>query len=130
MNSSWLVLFMVAAIFVSMILLAVVCLDCRTNGPPVSISQGNASDEYMPSTNFRVIHPYQQSIDMNSIHPSSNLLSPFSPSTDPGTQRRHRSFTPTETGEILIFSLLLFPQLCALYRNVGLTCYFFLTYRK
>ncbi|XP_020501337.2 uncharacterized protein [Labrus bergylta] len=96
MNSSWLFLIMAAAIFVSMVLLAFVCLDCRINGPPVSISQGNASDEYMPSTNFRVIHPYQPSIDTNSIHPSSNLLSPFSPSTDPGTQRRHRSFTPTD----------------------------------
>uniref|UniRef100_UPI0037E8C345 linker for activation of T-cells family member 1 n=1 Tax=Semicossyphus pulcher TaxID=241346 RepID=UPI0037E8C345 len=97
MGSSWLVLVMVAAIFVSMVLLAVVCLDCRVKGPPVSISQANASDEYISSTNFRVIHSSQPNMDLNSIHSPSNLLSPFSSSSDPGTQRRHRPVTPSET---------------------------------
>ncbi|XP_033501487.1 uncharacterized protein LOC117268862 isoform X2 [Epinephelus lanceolatus] len=99
MTASWLIWFLVSAIFVSMVLLAVVCLNCRNKGPLVSIRQVNASEEYMPSTEFRIIHPFaaQPSTDLNSIHLSSNLLSPFSPLADPGTQRRHRSFTPTET---------------------------------
>ncbi|XP_034567569.1 uncharacterized protein LOC117832513 [Notolabrus celidotus] len=92
MGSSWLVLIMVAAIFISMVLLAVVCLDCRMKGPPVSISQAAASDEYMPSTNFRVIHPSQPSIGHI---PPSNWLSPSSSLV--GTQGRQPSFTATET---------------------------------
>ncbi|XP_041813843.1 uncharacterized protein LOC121621438 isoform X1 [Chelmon rostratus] len=94
MAVSWLLLVMAGAVFVSMVLLAVVCLHCRNKGPLVYIRQANPSEE---STEFRVIHPSQPTIDRNSIHPSSNQLSPFSLSADPGTQRRHRSFTPTET---------------------------------
>ncbi|XP_040013562.1 uncharacterized protein LOC120806409 isoform X3 [Xiphias gladius] len=55
----------------------------------------------MQSTEFRVIHPLQPAGDLNSIRSAPHLLSPHrvvSPSADPGTQRRHRSFTPTETG--------------------------------
>ncbi|XP_076608413.1 uncharacterized protein LOC143333919 [Chaetodon auriga] len=91
MAVSWLLVVMAAAVFASMVVLVVACLHCRNKGPLVHIRQANASEE---STEFRVIHPSQPTIDRNSIHPSSNLLSPFS---DPGTQRRHRSFTPTET---------------------------------
>ncbi|XP_059204485.1 linker for activation of T-cells family member 1-like [Centropristis striata] len=93
MAVSWLIWVLAAAIFVSTVLLAVVCLQCRSRGPLVSIRQGNSSEDYMPSDHFRVIHPSMP----NSIHLPSNLLSPFSPSTDPGTQHRHRSVTPTET---------------------------------
>ncbi|KAK9534485.1 hypothetical protein VZT92_006927 [Zoarces viviparus] len=93
----WLLWVMPAAVFVSMILLAVVCLKCRNNGPLVSIRQANASEDYMPSTQFRVIHPSQPNTGLNSVHLSTNLLSPYLPSADPGAQRRQRSFTPTET---------------------------------
>ncbi|XP_073350527.1 uncharacterized protein [Pagrus major] len=88
MAVTWLLIVMAAAIFVSMVLLAVVCLRCRNDGPLVSIRQ--TSEE---STGFIVIHPAQPTINRNSIHPSSNLLSPFSASVDAGTQRKHRSFT-------------------------------------
>ncbi|XP_044037483.1 uncharacterized protein LOC122869026 [Siniperca chuatsi] len=93
MDASWLLWVLAAAVLVSMVLLAVVCLHCMNKGPLASIRQ--ASEDYLPSTEFRVIHPSQPTNDQNSIHPSSNLLSPFSLSA--GTQRRHRSVTPTET---------------------------------
>ncbi|XP_035852453.1 uncharacterized protein LOC116060861 isoform X2 [Sander lucioperca] len=90
MATSWLIWVMVVAIFVSMVLLAVVCLRCRNKGPLVSIRQ--TSEDYIPSTQFRVIHPSQTNTDL-----SSNLLSPFSSSAHLGTQRRFPSVTPTET---------------------------------
>ncbi|XP_010790495.1 linker for activation of T-cells family member 1 isoform X1 [Notothenia coriiceps] len=95
MSVSWFVWVLSAAVLVSVVLLALVCLHCRNRGPLVSIRQANVSEEYMPSTEFRVIHPFaaQQNSDVNSIH----LLSPFLPLSDPGTQRRQRSYTPTET---------------------------------
>ncbi|XP_039679638.1 uncharacterized protein LOC120573839 isoform X2 [Perca fluviatilis] len=95
MAASWLIWVLAVAIFVSMVLLAVVCLHCRNKGPLVSIRQ--ASEDYMPSNQFRVIHPSHTNTDLSSIHPSSNLLSPFSSSAHPGTQRRFPSITPTET---------------------------------
>ncbi|XP_040013554.1 uncharacterized protein LOC120806409 isoform X2 [Xiphias gladius] len=101
MDPSWFFLVLSAAVFVSIVLLAVVCLDCWNKGALVSIRQTNASEEYMQSTEFRVIHPLQPAGDLNSIRSAPHLLSPHrvvSPSADPGTQRRHRSFTPTETG--------------------------------
>ncbi|XP_070779998.1 linker for activation of T-cells family member 1 [Enoplosus armatus] len=85
MDASWLLWVLAAAILVSMVLLAVVCLHCRNKGPLASIRQGNASEDYMPSTDFRVIHPSQPTNDLSSISPS-NLLPP-----------EHRSFTPSET---------------------------------
>ncbi|XP_054463495.1 uncharacterized protein LOC129098513 isoform X2 [Anoplopoma fimbria] len=97
MADSWFFWVLAAAIFVSMVLLAVVCLNCRDNGPLVSIRQVNDSEDYMPSTHFRVIHPSSTDTDLNPIHRPSNHLSPYLPSVDGGTQRRHRSFTPTET---------------------------------
>ncbi|KAE8282706.1 hypothetical protein D5F01_LYC18095 [Larimichthys crocea] len=86
----WLLVVMAAAVFVSMVLLVAVCLNCRDKGPLVSIRQTNASEE--PS-GFRVIHPTQPINDRNSIHPAAHLLSPFS---DAGTQR-HSTYTATET---------------------------------
>ncbi|XP_074553355.1 uncharacterized protein LOC141809969 [Halichoeres trimaculatus] len=87
MGSSWLVLVMVAAIFISMVLLAIVCLDCRIKHPPASISQAATSDYDMSS--FRVIHSFQPSI----VTPHSSTLSPHS--VNPG--RRQPSFIATET---------------------------------
>ncbi|XP_075998855.1 uncharacterized protein LOC142992355 [Genypterus blacodes] len=79
-----------AIIFVSLIMLAGVCLHCRNKGPLVSIRQGHASEEYIQSPGFRLAHTYQQAPDMLSNNPSS--LSPFSPLVD----LSRRSFTPTE----------------------------------
>ncbi|XP_037648912.1 uncharacterized protein LOC119502106 isoform X1 [Sebastes umbrosus] len=94
MADSWLMWVLAVAIFVSMVLLAVVCLQCRDNGPLV-IRQV-ASEDYMQSNEFRVIHPSQPSTDPNSIHLPSNHLSPFS--LDPGAQRGpSHSFTETES---------------------------------
>ncbi|CAK6979872.1 uncharacterized protein LOC122967626 isoform X3 [Scomber scombrus] len=98
MDFSWVLLVLAVAVFVSMVVLAIVCLDCRNSGPQVSIRQ--ASEIYMPSTDFRVIHSAQQTTDVSSIHSPSTLLSPFPHSSDPGTQRRQRSVTPTETESI------------------------------
>ncbi|XP_071374966.1 linker for activation of T-cells family member 1 isoform X2 [Centroberyx affinis] len=95
MEVSLFVWFLACVVLVSLVLLASVCLDCGNKGPMVSIPQGHASEEYIPSAGFRLIHPYQSSIDANSINPPSTLLSPFSPSLDVATQRHH-SFTPTE----------------------------------
>ncbi|XP_071321512.1 linker for activation of T-cells family member 1 isoform X2 [Trachinotus anak] len=97
MDASWFLLVLSAAILISMVLLVVVCVDCWNKGPLVSISQTNASEEYIQSTEFRVIHPLHPAGDLNSIRSAPHLLSPHSSSADPRTQRRHRSFTPTET---------------------------------
>ncbi|XP_040918226.1 linker for activation of T-cells family member 1-like isoform X2 [Toxotes jaculatrix] len=100
MDASSFLLVLAATVFVSLVLLAAVCLDCWNKGALVSIRQTTNSDEYMQSTAFRVILPQQSANDLNSMRSPSHLLSPprLSSSVDPGTQRRHRSFTPTETG--------------------------------
>uniref|UniRef100_UPI003AAEF448 uncharacterized protein isoform X2 n=1 Tax=Centroberyx gerrardi TaxID=166262 RepID=UPI003AAEF448 len=95
MEVSWFGWFLAGLVLVSLVLLASVCLDCGNKGPLVSIRQGHASEEYIPSTRFGLIHPYQPSIDANSINRPSTLLSPFSPSLDVAPQRHH-SFTLTE----------------------------------
>ncbi|XP_077940403.1 uncharacterized protein LOC144384574 [Gasterosteus aculeatus] len=87
---------LVAAVVVSTVVLAVVCLRCR-RGPQVCISPANISEDYLPSPQFRVIHPSQTNPDLNFAHHPSNQLSPHFPSADPQNHRRHRSFTPTET---------------------------------
>nr|XP_046271658.1 uncharacterized protein LOC124073459 isoform X2 [Scatophagus argus] len=94
MADLWFLVLMVVAVFVCMAVLAVACLQCRNKGPLVSIRQANTSEE---SSEFRVIHPTQSTIERNPIHPQTGLLSPYPPSADPLTQRRHPSFTPTET---------------------------------
>ncbi|KAK5855752.1 hypothetical protein PBY51_007396 [Eleginops maclovinus] len=96
-GSLWFVWVLPAAILVSVVLLTLVCLHCRNKGPLMSIRQANASEEYIPSTEFRVIHPSQQNSDVNPFHLPSNMLSPFSTLSDPGTQRRQRSCTPADT---------------------------------
>ncbi|XP_032367760.1 linker for activation of T-cells family member 1 [Etheostoma spectabile] len=88
MAASWLIWVLAGAILVSMVLLGVLCLHCRTNGPLVSIRQMDASEDYMPSTGFIVLHPSQT---------NTNFLSPCSPSAHPGSQSRVPSIAPTET---------------------------------
>nr|XP_020468869.1 uncharacterized protein LOC109967555 isoform X2 [Monopterus albus] len=100
MDVSWFILMVLAAIFVSTILLAVVCLDCRNKSVLVYVSQTHASEEYIPSSEFSVIRPSQTATDQNSFTASSNNLSHLSPLAVPGTQRRPRSVTPIETGSI------------------------------
>ncbi|XP_034046986.1 linker for activation of T-cells family member 1-like isoform X2 [Thalassophryne amazonica] len=85
------------AVLACIVVLLAICLDCSNSGPLASISQTNASDEYMPSTEFRLIHPSPPFPDVNSTHALSNLLLPYSPSVDVPPQRRTHSFTPTET---------------------------------
>ncbi|KAM9843819.1 uncharacterized protein ACBR49_012950 isoform 1-T3 [Aulostomus maculatus] len=97
MDVSWLHLVLVLSVLVSIVLLALNCLDCRNNGPLVSISQVNSTGEYMPSDNFGLIHQLQVTTDLNAVHPPADLPSPFPVSTDPAAHRRQRSFTPTET---------------------------------
>ncbi|XP_029914659.1 uncharacterized protein LOC115364299 isoform X2 [Myripristis murdjan] len=78
-----------AAVVVASILLAILCLDCGKRGPLVSIRQGHASEEYIPSPGFRIVPPYQS--HSNTINPPSTL----SPFLDSASQRHH-SFTLTE----------------------------------
>ncbi|XP_044188295.1 uncharacterized protein LOC122967626 isoform X1 [Thunnus albacares] len=96
MAITWYFLVLVVAIFISLIVLVIVCLDCRNQGPLVSIRQASASEIYMPSNEFRVIHPAQPTTDLSSMRSPPILLSPFPHSSDPGT-RRYPSITPTET---------------------------------
>ncbi|GAA6235499.1 WASH complex subunit CCDC53 homolog isoform X1 [Lates japonicus] len=99
MEASWLLVALSATVVISIVLLAVVCLDCWKKGPESVIRERNASDEYIPSNQFRVIHPSQPTSELNSSRSAPHLLSPsrIMSSSDPGTQRRQRSFTPTET---------------------------------
>ncbi|XP_036004602.1 WASH complex subunit 3 isoform X5 [Fundulus heteroclitus] len=93
----WLTLLISAAVFIATVLLAVVCLDCGNKGPLASISQTAASEEYVPSSGFTVIHPRQQRPDQNTIHSPSTLM-PHPNTADGGSERRLRPYTPTETG--------------------------------
>ncbi|XP_026217032.1 linker for activation of T-cells family member 1-like [Anabas testudineus] len=90
MDVSWFVLVVSAAVFVSIVLLAVVCLDCRKEGPLVSIRETSPSDEYInpPLVN----HPFHLAPDPRSAR-SPSTLTP----AEPGSHWRHRSVTPTET---------------------------------
>ncbi|KAF3699698.1 hypothetical protein EXN66_Car015385 [Channa argus] len=99
MESPLFLAFLSAAFFISIVLLAVVCLDCRRKGPLAYIRETNPSDEYINPPTLTVMHPFavQPTTDLRSIRSPSNLLSPVSPSTDSGVHWRHRSATPTET---------------------------------
>ncbi|KAL6102380.1 uncharacterized protein ACO6RY_01999 [Pungitius sinensis] len=96
MADSGLLWVLVAAVVVSTVVLAGVCLRCR-RGPQGCFSQANASEDYLPSPQFRVIHPSQTNPDLTSEHLPSNLLSPHFTSADSQNHRRQQSFTPTET---------------------------------
>ncbi|XP_053298953.1 uncharacterized protein LOC128458218 isoform X2 [Pleuronectes platessa] len=98
--TSWFLVVLSAALSVSFVVLALACVNCWRRRPLVSIRQTHASEDYTPSTEFRVrvIHPMQPSSDLNSIRSAPHLLSPPRVlSSADGTQRSHRSFTPTET---------------------------------
>ncbi|XP_041824122.1 uncharacterized protein LOC121628821 [Melanotaenia boesemani] len=95
MEVSWVVLLVSAAILISLVLLAFVCLDCRNKGPLALISQTNTSAEYIPSTQFRVIHSAQSASIVNSLHSPTNLLSPQS--NNLVFPQRIPSYAPTET---------------------------------
>ncbi|XP_042068830.1 uncharacterized protein LOC102306904 isoform X1 [Haplochromis burtoni] len=114
MDFSWFLLLVSAAVFVSIVLLAVICLDCRNKGPLRSIQQ-TASEEYT-SPEFRVIHaaplsmPTSRSLASGSISVAQPTLPPnpviiTTPPPDPhlrlpfSTKPEHRPYTPTETGE-------------------------------
>ncbi|XP_047427359.1 uncharacterized protein LOC124997592 isoform X2 [Mugil cephalus] len=92
MDPTWLVVLVSAGVLLALVLLVVACLDCRNKGPMVSIRQGSASEEYIESTEFRVIHPSHPAFGL-SIHSPSNALSTLRNSPDPG----RRPYTPTET---------------------------------
>ncbi|XP_026019683.1 linker for activation of T-cells family member 1 isoform X5 [Astatotilapia calliptera] len=112
MDFSWFLLLVSAAVFVSIVLLAVICLDCRNKGPLRSIQQ-TASEEYT-SPEFRVIHaaplsmPTSRSLASGSISVAQPTLPPnpviiTTPPPDPhlrlpfSTKPEHRPYTPTET---------------------------------
>ncbi|XP_035035654.1 uncharacterized protein LOC118122864 isoform X2 [Hippoglossus stenolepis] len=100
MTPSWFLVVLSAALSVCFVVLTLACVNCWRRRPLVSIRQTHASEDYMPSTEFRVrvIHPMQPSSDLNSIRSAPHLLSPPRVlSSSDGTQRSHRSFN-TETG--------------------------------
>ncbi|XP_005747761.1 uncharacterized protein LOC102192647 isoform X3 [Pundamilia nyererei] len=109
MDFSWFLLLVSAAVFVSIVLLAVICLDCRNKG---SIQQ-TASEDYT-SPEFRVIHaaplsmPTSRSLASGSISVAQPTLPPnpviiTTPPPDPhlrlpfSSKPEHRPYTPTET---------------------------------
>ncbi|CAI5676543.1 unnamed protein product [Oreochromis niloticus] len=109
MDFSWFLLLVSAAVFVSIVLLAVICLDCRNKG---SIQQ-TASEDYT-SPEFRVIHPAplsmptSRSLASGSISVAQPTLPPnpiiiTTPPPDPhlrppfSTKPEQRPYTPTET---------------------------------
>ncbi|XP_077386380.1 uncharacterized protein LOC144024147 [Festucalex cinctus] len=82
-----------AAMLACGVVLALVCLHCRDNGPPVYIREASDTGEYIPSTQFRLVHPHQSTTRL-----TSGLLSPFIPASDRGSQRSRRSNRePTES---------------------------------
>ncbi|XP_029944746.1 uncharacterized protein LOC115386534 [Salarias fasciatus] len=95
MDASWLPLLLSAAVLMAAVVLLAVCVDCRNNGPLASIPQTHASEDYIRSTDFRIIHPSRTNTDLNSLGSPSNLLSPL-PNSVGGSQRQP-SFTATET---------------------------------
>ncbi|XP_005747760.1 uncharacterized protein LOC102192647 isoform X2 [Pundamilia nyererei] len=112
MDFSWFLLLVSAAVFVSIVLLAVICLDCRNKGPLRSIQQ-TASEDYT-SPEFRVIHaaplsmPTSRSLASGSISVAQPTLPPnpviiTTPPPDPhlrlpfSSKPEHRPYTPTET---------------------------------
>ncbi|XP_027897184.1 uncharacterized protein LOC114159416 isoform X3 [Xiphophorus couchianus] len=98
MDVSWLSLLMMAAAVVASVLLAAVCLDCGNKSPLASISQTAASEEYVPSSGFIVVHPFagQARLDQNLVH-SPPTLKPHSIPAGRGSGQPLRPYTPTET---------------------------------
>ncbi|CAL8273912.1 unnamed protein product [Lota lota] len=78
---------------VSLVIMVMLCLRCRAKRPLV-IHQVAPSDEYVPQTTFRLIHPYQNSTGATSVP------SPLLPQFSPVVPQRRSSFTPTENESI------------------------------
>ncbi|XP_013888154.1 linker for activation of T-cells family member 1 [Austrofundulus limnaeus] len=97
MDVSWLTVVLSTVVFISTVLLTVVCLDCRNKSPLASISQTTASEEHIQTSGFIVIHSSQPHPDQNSMHSPSILLPPHPNSEDRRSDRRLRPYTPTET---------------------------------
>ncbi|KAM4531674.1 uncharacterized protein PAE49_023817 isoform 2-T3 [Odontesthes bonariensis] len=89
MDVSWPLVLVSAAVFITFILLAFVCVDCRRKGPQGSIPQTNVSEEYIPSTGFEVVYPSQRTIKPTPSHLPSPIF--------PGTDQRRQSYAPEET---------------------------------
>ncbi|XP_032442409.1 clumping factor B-like isoform X2 [Xiphophorus hellerii] len=98
MDVSWLSLLMMAAAVAASVLLAAVCLDCGNKSPLASISQTAASEEYVPSSGFIVVHPFagQARLDQNLVH-SPPILKPHPIPAGRGSGQPLRPYTPTET---------------------------------
>ncbi|XP_023204787.1 uncharacterized protein LOC102231209 isoform X2 [Xiphophorus maculatus] len=98
MDVSWLSLLMMAAAVAASVLLAAVCLDCGNKSPLASISQTAASEEYVPSSGFIVVHPFagQARLDQNLVH-SPPTLKPHPIPAGRGSGQPLRPYTPTET---------------------------------
>ncbi|KAM9784613.1 uncharacterized protein LOC133170306 isoform X2 [Syngnathus typhle] len=75
-----------AAVMACGVALALACLHCRDNGPPVSIREASYTSEYIPSSQFTLVHPHH-----STTRPTSGLLSPFIPALHVGSQRSGRS---------------------------------------
>ncbi|XP_054615676.1 uncharacterized protein LOC129171242 [Dunckerocampus dactyliophorus] len=76
------------AILVCGVLLALVCVDCLRNGTLVSIQEENATDEYIPSNEFRLVRPHLLTTGV-----TSDLLLPLARSSNPGSHHARRSVT-------------------------------------
>ncbi|KAM9746063.1 uncharacterized protein ACNS7B_010184 isoform 3-T3 [Menidia menidia] len=96
MDPSWPPLLVSAAVFVALLLLASVCLDCWSRGPQGSIHQGHMSEEYIPSGDFRLIPPGPQNPDQARTQ-ASDLPSPLPSCAVPGMDPRRGSYTAAET---------------------------------
>ncbi|XP_049600371.1 uncharacterized protein [Syngnathus scovelli] len=74
-----------AAVLACGVALALACLHCRDNGPPVSIPDARYTSMYIPSSQFTLVHPHQ------STHLTPGPPSPFIPALGGGSQRSGRS---------------------------------------
>ncbi|CAN9505022.1 unnamed protein product [Ophioblennius macclurei] len=96
MDPCWPPLLVSAAVLMAAVLLLATCVNCRNKGPLSSIHQ-TPSEDYVGSTNFRIIHPHRLNSDQNANSADPHLLSPFLSSADPGPPRGRPSFTTTDT---------------------------------
>ncbi|XP_051797381.1 uncharacterized protein LOC110966428 isoform X2 [Acanthochromis polyacanthus] len=95
MDVTWLCVALSVAVVIAVVLLVVTCVDCRKKGPMASITQ-TASEEYVPSPHFRVIHPSQPTTDLNSLRPPVSHPSPF-PNRPGETVWQPSPYPPSET---------------------------------
>ncbi|XP_023154812.2 uncharacterized protein LOC111588597 isoform X2 [Amphiprion ocellaris] len=98
MDITWLCVVLFVAVVIAVVLLVFTCVNCRKKGPMASITQ-TASDAYVPSPHFRVIHPFvaQPTTDPNSLRPPVSHPSPFPNRADGGTVWQPSPYHPSET---------------------------------